>query len=160
MRTYYRFLIQALLLTLVAPALVFAQGSKNQCKTEARQTFRSCSFECKDTKEDSLVSCVVPSGDCGNACRAGFEACKSPLESSRDLCRSECDTTYEASRTACATQCSCSLGSGCNSNACYGECIEDPIVTRAECKADCFLETRSGIRACTQALRACSKACK
>ena len=48
---------------------LFAQTIK-ECVTQARKEGTACKDICQQTKEDAIVNCQVPDGDCGDACKA------------------------------------------------------------------------------------------
>jgi len=151
------FLSAVLLLT---SGELFAQTIK-ECVTQARKEGTACKDICNQTKDDAIVNCQVPDGDCGDACKAAYAGCSDPFENSRESCLDTCDTTFETSRETCATQCSCTLSSDCASSACFGACVFAPAVERAVCRVLCYRNgtVKAGLRACRQALRLCARTC-
>ena len=132
-----------------------------QCVVQANKEASLCRSDCEQTRKDAVLNCRVPSGDCGDTCKAAYQGCAAPFETERETCLDDCDTTFQNSRTSCATQCSCELQGSCGSSACFGSCIFGPAVDKAVCKVTCYRNNavKTGLSACRQALRACGRTC-
>ena len=143
------------------------------CILQARDDFRSCKDECKQSFRDDRFRCRNVDPACGNACLAGRERCLDPYLQVLTDCLDDCKTGLQQGRQTCAGSCNCTLGSGCTSNccdakaegSCYADCLDPYQVQAFQCRDQCRedfhsnAELQQNIKNCRASFRACVQAC-
>jgi len=133
--------VSLLLLSAILLPFNAAAQTVRECVQQANQEGAACKANCEQTRKDQVLNCRVPQGDCGDACKAAYQACIVPFETERETCLDTCDTEFQNERVGCAAQCSCTLEGDCGNNACFGACVFGPAVDRAVCRVACWRDS-------------------
>jgi len=145
-----------------------AQTPTSTCVAQAKADYVACRTQCKQDFVDARFSCRNVDPQCGEACRAGREACvenvDNILESGKlpdgsDLAdctggTDACRANFKAAKTACNAPCAP------NDAECNG-CVDNAQLTNFTCRDNCRDSWRANptVIALRQSCRASFKAC-
>jgi|688.fasta_scaffold541056_2 hypothetical protein len=156
-------LLTLTLLTCASLSSAVAQSNSNnrQCIRSANTTFLTCSRECKNGLDDSLLICSAKGNttlaDCFKGCDSDKDACLKPFQDTLRTCSDGCFATADTALSACETT-DCKVDTrSCNL------CKLTAKLSRLTCADACLdtFESSKAIRAaCRSTFRSCLKTCR